>query len=112
MCREQGTACSAGEVASSARRHAPSKSCIRTCSDGALELDFVGLPFVMSGGVMYKGDLVAAPKSSRRPRLELCSAARRCTVNKSYTYHRLTRECVGEAAYAGENAQKGNPGAV
>ena len=58
-------------MASSARRRAPSKSGIRTCSTRCpRRAQFRRGPFVMSGGVMYKGDLVAAPKSSRRPRLE------------------------------------------
>ena len=52
MCREPGTARSAGEVASSARRHAPSKSGIRTCSTRCpRRAQFRRGPFVMSGGL-------------------------------------------------------------
>ena len=51
MCREQGTARSAGEVASSARRHAPSKRHTYVFRQGAPgDLNFVRGSLGTSGG--------------------------------------------------------------
>ena len=59
MCRERGTARSAGEVASSARRHAPSKSGIRTCSTRRpRRAQFRRGPFVMSGGLARLAEVI------------------------------------------------------
>ena len=76
MCREQGTARSAGEVASSARRHAPSKrhTYVFDKTSQATSISSGGLCCrgKQSRGIIASREsgLSAAPKSSRRPRFE------------------------------------------
>ena len=79
-CVGQGTARSAGEVASSAERQAPSKSAWRVFDKGCRRAQFRRGPFVsgvMWGSSHQESSLSAAPKSSGARNRASPAAARR-----------------------------------